>query len=825
MNDFWHRLLGLRTGEAVDIVGGNLQLHPAIGWVTWIALVAAAAAVAVASYRLRGFGLAPARVRLLLALRLAALLGLAAVLLRPSLGLRVEGAIRQTLVLLFDQSASFALVDPRTDPADQARAAIATGALGPAAGLTAPLPPPAAALHPTRLDLLRSVLTNRELALLERLGRTFDLRAHGFAGTLLPLPLTDTNTAPTPGAAPNPSPLAAALRAEGRETAPGTALREVLDQERGRPLAGIVMFTDGIRNAGPDPTEIARLARDAGVPVHTVGLGTTAPRDLQVVDLTAPDAAFARDEVAVSARLRARGLAGQTARVALRLDGTVVDEREVRFAEDGDVVADLKATPDRPGDVELAVEVAARPDEILAENNRASRRLRVLDDRIRVLFIEQSPRWEYRYLQALLLRDRRVDLKCLLFDGDPAIARTPDSPYLESFPARREDLFGFDLVVFGDVDPRNFTPSQLDLIAEFVSRAGGSLLMIAGRRFAPWSYRDSPLDRLLPVEFDRPSLGNPTTTLHDRPLRLALTPEGKTSPLLRLADDPEEHLRRWEALAPVFWIAPVARAKPAAQVLVVQQTGDDRQPRIPVIALQQYGVGQTMFVGTDNTWRWRRNEGEQFYVSFWGRVVQRLAINHLVSGNRRTQIALDRTVALPGERLGLTARLFDSAFEPLTDPTVRGRIERENPTPPGATPAPAPATPPAATAPLEVVLRAVPDQPGVYRGDLTAPAPGRYRLVLGEEVPAALDFTVDNRIVEAGETALQSASLQELSAATGGASFREEDLHRLPDTVRGKAQRVQSRLSVDLWSSPLYYLGILLLLAVEWILRKLWQLK
>lgn len=819
MNDLWHRLLGVRTGEAVDIVGGRLQLHPAVAWPAWILLAAAALAVAILSYRARGLGISPLRTRLLLGLRLAALLGLATVLLRPSLGLQVEGAVRQSLLLLFDQSASFALVDPRTDPADQARAALAAGQLPPTAPVSnRPPASVASGFHPSRLDLLRAVLTNRDLALVDRLGRTFDLRVHGFAGDLLPLPLAVSNASPAHSQNPDPVLLAAALRADGRETAPGTALREVLNQERGRPVAGVVMFTDGIRNAGPDPAEIAGLARDAGIPIHVVGLGTAAPRDLQVVEITAPDAAFARDEVAVTARLRARGLAGQTVRVALRLDGTVVDERDVRLDEDGEVTAALKTTPERPGDAELAVEVPARPDEILAENNRASRRLRVLDDRIRVLLIEQSPRWEYRYLQALLLRDRRVDLKCLLFDGDPAIARTPESPYLEAFPPRREDLFGFDLIVFGDVDPRNFTPSQLELVAEFVSRSGGSLLMLAGRRFSPWSYRDTPLDRLLPVEFDRPSLGNPATTLYDRPLKLVLTPEGKTSPLLRLADDPEEHLRRWEALAPVFWVAPVSRAKPAAQVLVVQTTGpDERLPRIPVIALQQYGVGQTMFVGTDNTWRWRRNEGEQFHISFWGRVVQRLAINHLLSGNRRTQIALDRTVALPGERVGVTARLFNTAFEPLTEATVRGRLEREGqpPSPPGSP----------ASAPTEVTLRAVPDQPGVYRGDFSAPAPGRHRLTLGEEVPAIADFTVENRIVEAGETALQIAPLQDLATSTGGAFFREEDLHRLPDTVRGRAQRVTSRLSVELWSSPIYYLVILVLLALEWTLRKLWQLK
>jgi len=282
--------------------------------------------------------------------------------------------------------------------------------------------------------------------------------------------------------------------------------------------------------------------------------------------------------------------------------------------------------------------------------------------------------------------------------------------------------------------------------------------------------------------------------------------------LLRLADDPAENQRRWDALPPLFWIAPVERAKPAAQVLVVDASRDDPAAQIPVIALQQYGVGQSMFVGTDNVWRWRRNEGEGFFVSFWARVVQRLAIHHLLTGSRRAQLALDRVSALPGERIGITGRLFSSAFEPLVEPTVRARVDREQR---GTNAAP----------PAELLLRAVPDQPGVFRGEWLAATPGRYRVTVGDEAPAAIDFTVEDRLVEAGETALQESSLRELATATGGQFFREEDLYRLPDAARSQAQRVQSRRVVELWSSPLYYLLVLGLLTVEWLLRKFWRLK
>lgn len=815
------QLLGLDAAAAGDVVDWQLQFHPVLGWPAGAALVLVAVGAAVLAYRLGGVAIEPARRRWLMGLRVAAMAAIALLVLRPSIGLTLEGTVRQSLVLLFDQSASIGLRDPRTLPQDQVRMGIAEGTVPVAGGVSQPAPA-LRRVQPSRLELVQAALTNRELRLIERLGKEFDLKVAGFAGelsSLHPSGIHETNR-PAAAAAGTVVPavdgttLAASLHAEGRESAPGTALSELFERERGRPLGGVVVFTDGIRNAGLETSEALSVARQADVPVHFIGLGTTNPRDLQVSEVSAQEVAFVRDEVAVSVRLKTRGMAGEAVRVTLSLGGIGVETREVRIENDGEITLSMKVTPELTGDFELAAAVPARADEILGENNRLARRLRVMDDRIRVLLLEQSARWEFRYLQALLLRDRRVELKCVLFDGDPSISRDPGSPYLDAFPGRREDLFGYDLVVFGDVDPKHFTPAQLELLSEFVSRSGGSFLMLAGRRFSPWSYRDTALERLLPVEFDRVLKEPPGAAVFDRPIRLALTPEGRSSPLLRLSEDPPENLRRWEALAPLFWVAPVKRAKPAAVVLAVESRDAERGGPLPVIAMQQYGVGQSMFIGTDNIWRWRRNEGEQFFVSFWGRVVQRLAVQHLLSGSRRTQIALDRTSALRGERLGVTARVFNSAFEPIADPLVSARVESE-----------ARGTNAAAASGTELLLRAVPDQPGVFRGEVVAGTPGRYRLSVGGEAAAAVDFTVEDRWVEAGETALQEVLLKEWAAITGGGFFREEDLHRLPEAVRGRTHRVRSRAVAEVWSSPIYFLGVLGLLGVEWALRKMWRLK
>lgn len=784
------RLLGARPGVAGEIVGVSPAFAPVFGWGV-LGLLALLLATALAWAFRPGAALAGPRRWVLLALRVLLSLLLFALLLRPSLVLHVEGAVRQTLALLLDSSASMNLRDPRPAAADATRA---TALLG------RPAPPGAWA---SRAELGRAALTNRAFDLLPRLARDFDLRAFRFDASLHEVPVAATND-PARFAAE----LTAAWPADVPRTSVGGGIREALERQRGRPLGGLVLFTDGQDNAGPAPRAAADLAREAGVPLYTVGLGLPAPRDLILAALDAQDVAFARDEVAVRATVRAQGFVGETARVVLSVDGSPVDERPVALSTNAETVVTLRFTPPAAGDFELTVEVEPRPDEILAGNNTRRQRLRVTDQKIRVLFLEQSPRWEFRYLQALLLRDPHVELKCVLFDADAAVARGPDSPYLPGFPARRDELLRYDLVLFGDVDPRNFTPAQLENVADFVSRYGGSLVMVAGRRFSPAAYVDSPLAGLLPVA---PAERGPAAEAEDftTSVPLALTAAGRLSPLLRLVDDDDDaNAEKWATLPPVYWVAPVAGAKPGAQVLVT--AGGDADGA-PVIALQTYGAGQAMFIGTDNTWRWRRNEGDRFHVAFWGRVIQRLALQHLLGGGRRQQVTLDRAEAAPGERIAVTARLFDEAFEPVAEPAAEVTLKPRGTAPDAR--------------PVSVTLRAVPGQPGIFQGEFTAPTPGPWHVFAGEGAGGGADLEVTEAAFEAGATGLDEALLRELAATAGGAYLREDEVVRLPDLARARTPRVRSTLDVDLWASPLWFLLIVLAAGAEWALRRWWLLK
>src|SRR5690606_34812358 len=135
----------------------------------------------------------------------------------------------------------------------------------------------------------------------------------------------------------------------------------------------------------------------------------------------------------------------------------------------------------------------------------------------------------------LLERERTAELSVLLLDSDAEYVQQ-DRTAIGFFPTSKQDLFEYDVLIFGDVAPTLFSQAQLSNIEEFVRSKGGGFLLIGGRNFAPQSYRDTALEDLLPIE-----IGPASNVGRDAAIAQGFTPrltlEGKTSPMFRFAAD------------------------------------------------------------------------------------------------------------------------------------------------------------------------------------------------------------------------------------------------------------------------------------------------
>ncbi len=794
---------GVEVDGAQQVSSVALELRHVswLGWMVFLALLLSGCTWYVYRYVGGHRSLSAGHRRWLTALRISLLLLIIFLLLRPVLSFTIENRLRRLLIVLVDDSGSMELQDPRRESIDLKRAALATGAIREIddeidSDKTDDLQ------RLSRSALLRAALGNSAFDLLPRLSAHYDVSFRRFAATVAGTSLADIEADTTE---------VAALVPDRQTTALGEAIREIAEKERGQPVAGIFLATDGANNAGVEPLEAAIIAGREGLPLYIYGVGITSPRDIIVAGVFTPDIAFLGDEVPVTVRMRAQGLDGEKAILRLQLGDREVASQEIELSSGEEMVVPLRFVPEREGSFELTASVEPRDDETVRDNNAASQRLRVIDRKIRVLVVEETPRWEFRHLENTLTRDRRLETKFWLRDAAPEFVAAPGSPYLPSFPATREELFEFDLVLVGDVPPEAFSSQQFADLGDFVTKFGGALGFIAGRRANPQAYADTPLANLLPVEMKK------FGTTEERPSRstqVLPSPAGREDPMLRLDSDDVENLRIWESLPPIQWTAPVGRAKPGAQVLLedADPARTTRFGRMPIMVLQRYGLGQTLLLATDNTWRWRRGANLRYYSQFWAQVVQRLALPHLLGGSKRTQLSVDRPSYSTGESVVVMARLYDESYQPIVRERIEGTdaLEAE-----GA----------AASKPAAVTLRAVPEQPGMYRAEFTASQTGLHRFKVEGDAESAVEFEVKEPRVELAETAMNLPVLQEMARLSGGQFFREESLAELPDVLQANDERIQTIVDADVWASPFIFVLLLGLAASEWILRKRWELK
>ncbi|MCE0496718.1 MAG: hypothetical protein LV481_02055 [Methylacidiphilales bacterium] len=826
------KFFGIPVSDSVQVSDISIAFHGlSPGTAFLIALVIVGATIW--SYLRAAPRLSATQKTILSVLRSLLLIMILLMLMRSVLLLTVEGTIRRSLLLLIDSSASMQIKDLRQDQDDLKRAAIARGLLDPKGGLTQALPGDTSSFSQlARSDVLKSMLTNDRLQLLAKLSQTYDIVPYTFGQTLQAVSSGDASGTPQTA---KDSSFLDTITFDKPYTAIGDAVRSLLDLKRGQPLAGIFLITDGGNNYGSQPVDAAALAQQDKVPLYIYGVGISSPHDIIVSQIYAPEVVFAREQSTALVTVRSQAMKGRTAKLVLKLGDEMMDSKDITFGEDGEQVITMNFLPTQKGEFELVAHIDPLPDEAVKDNNSVSQRVRVIDEKIHVLYLEQKPRWEFRYLQAMMVRDRRLDPKFYLVEGDPELSREENSPYLAELPANRDEWLKYDVIIIGDVDSRLFNDEQMQSISDLVSTFGGGLIFLSGRNFMPDSYRLTPLENLFPVEFEEQTSIPGAASARQIPLEL--TAAGQNSTTLRLDSNDDENRTIWKNLPGIYWDAHVTKAKPAAEVLLEDPSPEKatRAGPMPVVAIQSYGTGQTLFVGTDETWRWRRNVGEKYYTRFWGQVLLRLGLPRLLGASRLTQLTTERKQYVSGERVTISGRLYRSGFQPVIDPTVPGTVTIQ-PDQPGSV---------AATDLSKAVsLQATPGKPGYYEGEIVVTTPGVYTFSTENDPSSVLDFRVTQPRFEFGDTALNLKLLQKMADTSGGALYREEDLYKMlepeeatrpeespaagadkvPSGLGGGTIKVPSPQEVELVYSPLYFAIIILLASVEWFLRKRWQL-
>ena len=774
-------------------------------WVAVLVILPALALVAWLGYRAEP--LSTRRRAFLGALRFVSLALLVLVLARPVLVQRREEVQKAEVLVLVDDSASMRRQDAYEGD-DVARRALAAFA---PAGPDGAGDPRAA----TRAQLAAGALTRRLLPHLAE--GEYVVSTFAFAGEAVPVSeVTD-------------------LSASGASTQLGASLVQVLGAHRGRHVTDVVILSDGRQNGGLAAAEAARAAAAGGVPVHTVVLGDTRPERNALLELVeAPTSVLEGDEVEITVRVIGRGTAeGETVGVVLEelqpddppgRAGRVLGEDRLELSAAGERTTLVAPAPEAgtgARERRFRVSVPRLEGETMLDDNELEVRVAVTPEKVRVLFVDGYPRWEYRFLKELLKRaDENIEVQVVLLSAGPDFRQesTQGVPPLREVPTDRKTLLdSYDVVILGDVNPYAISPDSakaeefMRSVVELVERGGG-LLLVAGESDNPRSYVGTPLEPLFGVQLDAAEMAaaRPDT---ERGFRPQLEDPAHPHEIVRLLPDAEANRRLWEepgGLEPQYWFQPVSRARPGSQVLLRHPDEGNSHGRYPLLVAGYYPTGRTLFSAMDSTWMWRYHYGDRFHERYWRSAIRWLALGRLKSGDRRYRIEVPQASFDIGARVEVEARVLDEDFQPSTRPTQESWWSG----PDGR--------------PSELVLAGDPERPGVFRGTLEPDRPGLYRAwieVDGERV-SSTEFEVVLPSLENRDPAPDPGLMREVARLSGGRAVDLAHLADLWDEFPGGEERrepISSRLE-DVWDRWATLIGALVVLSVEWVLRKRWEL-
>jgi len=658
----------------------------------------------------------------------------------------------------------------------------------------------AATDSPTRMALAKSVLSRERLGLMGELSNRYDVRVFAFGDQVEQVVGDNADDA---SADQWLEPLQA-LTADAPVTRLGGALNDAASRYAGLPIAGAIVLTDGASNRGLEPVEAAQRLGERGVPVFPIGIGLPEPPDVRVTQLITQQAFFADETARVAAALESSGYAGRSVELTVSLGDREMQQKVVTLSEDGRQYVEFSFEPDVPaGPNELTVTAEPIDGEASATNNAQTRTVRVIDEKIRVLYVEQKPRWEYRYLRQILLRDRRLDVRFLVTEGDQAMA-TRTAHHIAALPTSEQQLFEYDLVILGDVPASYFTTPQLDAIRKLVRERGGSLLMVAGRQDAPYSYATTPIADVLPVRLDR--IGRQMIPPAVYPV---VADEVDRHSFVYVHTDPRMNRAAWSTVQPLWDLPEVGGLKPGAHLLLTLSDTEDKDEKYPLMAWQRYGNGKVLYVGTGDLWRLRFTRGDYYHARFWSQAIQFLTLSRLLGENRQIQISADRQRVRRGEQVTIYANVLNEAFEPIRAEMYHLKVDTgEGP-------------------PRSLTLQAVPDQPGLFQAVYAPEQAGRVIIR-----PEGADSDRGNEAVVLVEDAplemvdprLQAQTLRRMAEASGGRYFDIRTLPELPAALAGEPLTRQMRREHELWDLPIVLIILLVAAGLEWSLRRWWNL-
>lgn len=706
----------------------------------------------------------------------------------------------------------------------------------------------------TRGEQLKTVLNAEDAPWQVRLAQDFDLRRYIFDSRLQNV--TDFSR----------------LEFHGSQTSLIGVLNGLKDRFRSRPLAGVLLFTDGVATDGRQ----AEIQPEGMPPIYPVvqGLDSRGQNlaDLAVSHLTITTTAFEDAPVTIQADVSQSSLpkAKVTAQIIDETGAVVKQETQAFSGDQSPLPFRFQVRPMKSGVSFYEVRVRTEDEAKRADTERKSgattapfgssapaidpssvestlannRRLVAVDrgsTKYRILYLCGRPNWEFKFLRRALESDEQVELTGVIrvarkepkFDWRSRAGEV-SNPLFRGFDGKTEETERYDQPVLVRLNTK--TPDELrdgfpktaedlyqfhavvidDLESEFFSPDQLALL----ERFVTErgggllmlggaeSFKQGGYEKT-PVGRMLPLYLDPhAATAAPAGYRLSLTREGWLQPWARLRSTETEEQVRLTELPNFLTVNRTGVVKPGATV--VAEVADATGRKYPALAVQPFGRGRCAAMLIGDLWRWQIDRTDsQREKDDLGKAWRQTLRFLIADVPDRIELRPVAKDDLGQPLMRIEARIRTKDFQPQDNAAVNVSLQL----PDGTT----------VTQPAEPSLR----EAGLYESTFASRQAGCYRATVDvvdrEGQPlgrSSTGWAADPAADEFARVTPNVEFLEQVAKQTTGEVVRLEDLESFVSSLPNRKAPLTEAYTTPLWHQPWMLALIVACLCGEWGLRR-----
>jgi hypothetical protein len=615
------------------------------------------------------------------------------------------------------------------------------------------------------------------------------------------------------------------MRFNGDGTDIGKALAATKKLMAENHLSGAILLTDGAHNLGENPI---RVAEQFGAPIIAVGIGSAqGTRDVLVSEVVTNEIAYAETQLPVEVTISSSGYAGQRARLrifeetaAMQQDKNAkkgshpLAEQEIILpADNTQMIARFNVVPRKVGLNRYVVQIDEFAGELTKENNRRSFYVRVLKSKLRLWILAGAPSADFSFLKRTLETDANFQLQ--------SFVQRPDGNFYNNILAANliaalaktgpeEGWAGLDGMIMVDFPRRDSDRRLLEILSQQLAKNQKPLLFLHGPGVevaSLWQFRS-----LLPLAV-APAL------VPEQMIYLQPDLTGLSHPLTRFSQTPEDNRRLWEELPPIFCnvtnIQPLAGSQVLAsidlrrtdQTLEGARQSSQSRNGMPLLLVQKSAARKTVAIFAYGLWRWHLLMQGIGKTSVAYETLIRNAVRWMVTREdaKLVRITSNKEIYRGGEAIELTAQIYHEDYRPREGAQVRVQLNGPQFS-------------------QDVLLQDVGD--GLYRASLQVLSGGEYRFLgvaehngqkIGEDSGR---FSVEPFSLEFLNTRLNEPLLRQMAQVSGGYYGPPDSLTNFIARLPLSPVARRETFDLALWGRTPVLLVLLLVLGIEWFLRK-----